>query len=386
MPRKTTLFVLHSALEGPEPAEHKEQFRFRVLPFAAIPPGAAGPPACEVVARFEDYSADYVRVLRGIDWLLQQGIQVLSLSFGPKDKRFDRHDPLQVATRCVYERGIPVVVAAGNDGPETGTLQALAQAPWVIAVGATDADGELLDTSSRGVPEGPHPTVVGYGTPLPKEAHSRRKRFKAQTSFAAPKIAGIAAFVSRCLHLIVGDLTDADQEGEGWSALSRPIKLPVVGIPDTGVEPKALSPLPPVVTQVLASGQDCVSVSRGEEERHWYKRLVGALREANVACQVAATPDTVKRALELMARPLPNHAPHEVGAGLVDEEQAQQFLSSLTPARFIQLLCPDVAGQMGQEVVQALDKASGPLWDTRKIHVLRQLFREGIRYAIAKVR
>jgi serine protease AprX len=76
------------------------------------------------------------RVCAGIEFCVQKGVDVINLSLGPCSTEFHPDDPLLVATKVAYDRNIPVVVAAGNFGP--GKLQALAQAPWVISVGAVD--------------------------------------------------------------------------------------------------------------------------------------------------------------------------------------------------------------------------------------------------------
>ncbi|MGH8693492.1 MAG: S8 family serine peptidase, partial [Burkholderiales bacterium] len=92
-------------------------------------------------------------VLEGFDFLLargaQEGVRVVNCSFSANTV-YDPHDPVNVATKLLTERGISVVFSAGNTGPGLHTLNPYAMAPWVISVGATDERGRLAGFSSRG--------------------------------------------------------------------------------------------------------------------------------------------------------------------------------------------------------------------------------------------
>lgn len=90
----------------------------------------------------------------GFDYALthqfQYNIRVISNSFGSTGK-FNPNDPLNVATKRCYDRGMVVVFAAGNAGPGADTHNPYAIAPWTISVGAGDRNGLLAGFSSRGV-------------------------------------------------------------------------------------------------------------------------------------------------------------------------------------------------------------------------------------------
>ncbi|HEX6126419.1 MAG TPA: S8 family serine peptidase [Pyrinomonadaceae bacterium] len=113
--------------------------------------------------------ANLLNVLSGFDYLLsrgpQYGVKVVNCSFSANTV-FDPHDPVNVATKMLTERGVNVVFSAGNTGAGNGTLNPYAAAPWVIGVGATDANGRLATYSSRGNfgDELQHPTLVAPGT------------------------------------------------------------------------------------------------------------------------------------------------------------------------------------------------------------------------------
>lgn len=380
-----TLCVLKTEGQSTFPEERPEHWRFRVLPFAAILPEETKPSSSQIVTVFDAYPSAWIHLLQGIDWLLTQGVDVVSLSWKPKIRIFKRDDPFQIATEFVCRRGIPVIVAAGNNGSKPGTLQVLAQAPWVIAVGATDAEERLLKSSSRGFLNGPHPTVVCNGEPGLQEIAPKAgwNDYGPGTSFAAPKVANIVSWILKCLQLIVGDL--ADQQREEWSALSRPIRLPVIGVPDTGVEPDCLPPLSEMAAQLLKSGQESVAVSRGSSEFRWYKKLVDMLCSLKLVCQVSVTVETVKHALTLMARPLPGYAPYEVGGGFISHQEVEDYFCSFTPSRFIHLFGSDLVTKISEETLTTMDRQIGALWDRSKVQVLRSLFSGGVRFAVTKV-
>lgn len=92
--------------------------------------------------------------LGGYDYTLthqyQYGIRVISNSWGTSGD-FEPFDPVNLASKKAFDRGIVSVFAAGNDGPGSDTHNPYAIAPWVISVGAGDKNGKLAEFSSRGV-------------------------------------------------------------------------------------------------------------------------------------------------------------------------------------------------------------------------------------------
>lgn len=357
-----------------ETKKEKKFISFKFLPFAVIPQGEDAPPNFLLID--DAYPVDFAAILMGLDRLLEWKVDAISLSLGPKSGSFNPKEPLQVATRIAYENGILVVVAAGNSGLEgESTLQPLAQAPWVIAVGATDPDGRLLDISSRGSQDGAHPTVVSDGSCISSD-------FKAGTSWAAPRVARIAIWIKKCLEVL---LSLPDYPQKKW----RPIKMPIVGIADTGYDPKRFPPRerPPLTKTIFKHGGDSVLIPPSDKEFRWYKALINILRKHNVTCRIPVTPspDIVKRALQLMARPLEGYSTHEVGAGFVSYKQAEDYLISFTFSRFMQLFFPEVMKKITNEILEDLDKEYGPLWDNTKLVIMKDLFYEGLRSSMVKV-
>jgi serine protease AprX len=114
-------------------------------------------------------------VVAGIEWAIanrnQYGIRVLNLSLGAPARRSYRQDPFSAAVEIAWKSGLVVVVAAGNDGPNRGTVQTPGIDPYVVTVGAIDdaaspgtGDDVLAPFSSWGTPDGrAKPDLVAPG-------------------------------------------------------------------------------------------------------------------------------------------------------------------------------------------------------------------------------
>lgn len=358
---------------------------FENLPFALASGGGTPPPSL-LRATFPGYPMPYIRLVRGIDYLVGEGIDVLNLSLGPSSGNFDPSDPLQIATRFAHDCGIPVVVAAGNVGPANGTLQLLALAPWTVAVGATDRGGhELLDSSSRGTPGTRGPTVVGVGYPevVLIAVDSAPRDFLPGTSFAAARISRALLLIRKCLLLLADSLRDVQQDR--WSPESHPIAFSLLGLADTGVDPRALSPLPPEVSALLKTGGESVRLPRDERERRWSSRVLARLRDVGLRPASTPSPGLITRALQMSAKPMEGYRPHEVGAGFVSLEGVEELFSSLTPSRLAILLCSATTTAHVMHLEETLDRELGPLWSRPFVQTLRTYFHDGHRLAVAKV-
>lgn len=161
-------------------------------------------------------------VLGGLEYVAanreRYNIKVVNNSWGVEGPYNPIH-PVNLATEALAEDGVLMIFSAGNGGPGLRTMNAYAQAPHVLAVGATTLSGAIASFSSRGDPASgkPGPDLVAPGaeivsgrnqwvsgndvtlrTPwhdaafVPPE-HLNWYRAVSGTSMASPQVAGIAA-------------------------------------------------------------------------------------------------------------------------------------------------------------------------------------------------
>jgi serine protease AprX len=127
--------------------------------YQGVAPGAR---VVSVKVAGADGVTSLVRVLMALDWVRRNRnsnglhIRVLNLSFGVDQRRSYVREPLAYAAEQLWNRGIAVVAAAGNQADGTGSLDLPAADPFLIAVAATDAnhtadtaDDVIADFSSR---------------------------------------------------------------------------------------------------------------------------------------------------------------------------------------------------------------------------------------------
>lgn len=360
---------------------------FRLLPLALENPSLSLQEA-DIKRRIANYPEDHIRFFSGLDWMLGKGIDVLNISLGPMGFQYDESDPYQIVTKYVHKIGIPVVVAAGNDGPALNTLQPLARAPWVISVGATDQDRKLLQNSSRGAPGGIHPTVVSLGLSyfMLQEDFKKPEEwidYSPATSFAAPWVSKITACLYKCLELIFHDVKAITEKT--WPTMSSPFRLPHVGIPDTGFDPKYLPERSPCVQSILKTGSNSIILSRSTREQQWYNELFLNLKKWGITCDITQNPDIVRRLIESIATEMEDYEEYEVGAGYVSLDELRTFLQSFTPSRFVELFSRYEINDMQRFNLLALDGILGPLWDDRMVFCLMEYFYNGIIIVVADI-
>jgi subtilisin family serine protease len=75
-----------------------------------------------------------------IDAAVADGVDIINYSVGSSLRRIVAPD--DIALMAATKAGVFSVVAAGNDGPEYGTIGSPAGGPWVITAGASTHDGE----------------------------------------------------------------------------------------------------------------------------------------------------------------------------------------------------------------------------------------------------
>jgi subtilisin family serine protease len=87
-------------------------------------------------------------IVAGLDAAVQDGVDVLSFSIGAYSSMQLNYDPIAVAAFKAAERGIIVSCAAGNDGPDPGTVGN--GAPWMLTVAAGTMDRAIRATVRLG--------------------------------------------------------------------------------------------------------------------------------------------------------------------------------------------------------------------------------------------
>jgi subtilisin family serine protease len=124
-------------------------------------------------------------IIKGIDWAVEQGARIINMSFaGPSDPR------LNVVLERAAKRGVVLIAAAGNAGPNSPPLYPAANR-HVIAVTATDIEDRLYTGANRGN----HIAVAAPGVDVLAPAPGGNYQFTTGTSVAAAHVSGVAALL-----------------------------------------------------------------------------------------------------------------------------------------------------------------------------------------------
>ena len=124
-------------------------------------------------------------VYKGVQWAADNGARVINMSFaGPADPMLAR------LLAAAYDKGIVLVAAAGNAGPQSEPLYPAAD-PDVIAVTATDNAEHLFAMANRGR----YIAVAAPGVDILALAPGDTYQLATGTSIAAAHVSGIAALL-----------------------------------------------------------------------------------------------------------------------------------------------------------------------------------------------
>lgn len=155
-------------------------------------------------------------MLRALEWILKEKkryhIRILNLSIAVYQMQdFKKLKLLSDMLERICDEGILVVTAAGNRGPEYGSISGLAESSKVLTVGChdfgyRDAEGKSCEAhSGRGIPGGEirKPDLVAPGTDITACGYEfGRKRniiwgytSKTGTSMSVPIVSGAAALL-----------------------------------------------------------------------------------------------------------------------------------------------------------------------------------------------
>lgn len=164
-------------------------------------------PACKLVilkALNKNGETQGTNILKAMQWVLDNSkkfsIKVVCMSFGSDAK--NEFDPLILGAEKLWKSGICVVCAAGNDGPEFGTIKSPGASPSVITVGsAQKLDNTKFAKPSNFSSRGPafsffKPDLIAPGEEIVSTTNSNRFYAKMSgTSVSTPFVAGLCALV-----------------------------------------------------------------------------------------------------------------------------------------------------------------------------------------------
>ncbi|MFD5595886.1 S8 family peptidase [Streptomyces griseorubiginosus] len=146
-------------------------------------------------------------VIAGLEWAAGQGAKVANLSLGQEDTPGE--DPVEAAVNALSKStGMLTVAAAGNEGPEAGTVGSPGAAESALTVGAVDGEDRIADFSSTGPTADnalkPDLTAPGVDIVSARAAHGHMGDPAGDgyvslsgTSMATPHAAGAAAILAQ---------------------------------------------------------------------------------------------------------------------------------------------------------------------------------------------
>lgn len=281
-----------------------------------------------------DIEGFYLSFLKGIDNYItvclnhkelatKLWMHIHTISLGPaKPYLYEPDEPFNQATKMLAEIGHLVIVAAGNEGGiiSGNSLNPWSLAPWVVCVGATNADGtQLLPRSSRGIASNPEagPTVVAPGTAETLvRAIGHGHAVAIENIKRAPASSSVNVFRRQGIFTYRKDANDKisvnwfDREGN-----------------------QRVLPLDEV-EQIVKQGGSVATCESGTSFAAEYvavisNMIVQKLHDLNVDIPSKDRPKLVKRILQDMAQPLPNIEQWKQGRGLVTQEIAHRYLQQL---------------------------------------------------------
>jgi subtilisin len=134
-----------------------------------------------------------VRVLAGLDWMLDCGVRVLCISLGVPG-----YNPLfETLLGRLKKAGFLVIAPAGNRG--AGRTCSPANYPGVLAVGAVDSNDRVARFSGSQVFQRGEdffkPNLVAPGVDIPSAKPGGGIQARSGTSMAAAHVAGVAALL-----------------------------------------------------------------------------------------------------------------------------------------------------------------------------------------------
>jgi subtilisin family serine protease len=124
-------------------------------------------------------------ILKSLDYAIDSGVRIVNMSFaGPRDPTLER------AFKVAHDKGVVLIAAAGNAGPNSRPLYPAADES-VIAVTATDVDDKVFAGANRG----PHIAISAPGVDILVPALGSTYQMSTGTSVATAHISGVVALL-----------------------------------------------------------------------------------------------------------------------------------------------------------------------------------------------
>lgn len=372
--RTWDVYQVASAQPHPDDDAYLENERFALaeLPYVAVRRRRRQSKEAEglVVSRvFADYPESRLALLIGIDRACQAGSDLILMALGvPWSTRYPNDPLVAELERCVAERDIQVVVAAGNFGPNPGTLSEFARIPGVVSVGATDLAGTLLKRSSRGTQGGLLPTVASIGEDMVVVVDG--PSFEPGTSFASGPISRLCAM----LRAMVWWMEKCLARGVSGSAPPGLPRRMVLTQLDTRTNP---SGLPELGYEADISSQ----LADPAAKQQWLEQVDHALTKVELRYTLAWRPGGVLRLLQRLCVTPSSPDPTGYGAGFIDENVVRRALIALRPSVFFALFTDQpTMTSAHQFFLEDLDRQLGPLWDIADYQVWAQYYTTRLQY------
>jgi len=136
-------------------------------------------------------SGTYSDVIAGVQWSINNSADIISLSFGGP------HDPtMTTMVNNAIAAGVLPVIAAGNNGSSSYTINCPGDEENATTVGASDSSDNVADFSSRGpVGTTTKPNVVAPGVNINSTYYLGGYIVDSGTSMATPHVSGAAALI-----------------------------------------------------------------------------------------------------------------------------------------------------------------------------------------------
>jgi len=184
---------------------------------------APGVDLCAVKVLGADGSGSYSLVIAGLDWCINNNVQVVNVSFGSST---DPGSTVKTAFDNAYAAGLIVVASAGNSGEGADTVAYPAKYTSVIAVASTTSSDLRSSFSSTG----PAVELAAPGSSIYSTYPGNRYAYLSGTSMAAPHVTGTAALV------LAAGIGDMNKDGRRNDDVRRMLQQTAEDLGTTGLD------------------------------------------------------------------------------------------------------------------------------------------------------